>query len=84
MSAVEGTEYQQNPAYVATSSLVSCEQNVAYNVGTSSGPHPEETTSPDQQIPTPEAPVSSDVYDDVVATSSDPHPQETASPDQVT
>ena len=51
MSAVEGTEYQQNPAYEATSP-VSCEQNVAYDVGMSSGPHlqTKESASHDQVL----------------------------------
>ena len=38
MSGVEGTVCQQNPAYEVTS-LVSCEHNVAYELGKSSGPH---------------------------------------------
>ena len=38
MSGVEGTLYGQNPAYEVTSP-VSCQQNVAYDIGTSSDPH---------------------------------------------
>ena len=49
---MSGTECQQNPASYEVPLSLSCEQNVAYDVGMSSGPHLQnkETTSHDQVL----------------------------------